>query len=87
MRLPGKLFRRLSMFSPPCLLLFPAAKNLKMAGASAATDDLEATLRLSTHLLKKGKTKRQKDPEILLLTEPWNVRPGTTTTAESKPLS
>lgn len=50
------------MLIPPCLFLFPAARNLvEMASASAATDDLEATLRIVAYLLKEVK---QKDKRI-----------------------
>lgn len=46
------------MLIPPCLFLFPAPKNLvEMAGTSAATDDLEATIRIVAHLLKEAKQK------------------------------
>ena len=58
MGLPRKLSRRLSMLIPPCLFFFPTPKNLvEMAGASAATDDLEATIRIVAHLLKEAKQK------------------------------
>lgn len=46
------------MLIPPCLFLFPAPKNfVEMAGTSAATDDLEATIRIVDHLLKEAKQK------------------------------
>ena len=50
------------MLIPPWVFLFPAPKNLvEMAGASAATADVEATLRIVAHLLKEAK---QKDKRI-----------------------
>lgn len=78
------------MLIPPCLFLFPAPKNLvEMAGTSAATDDLEATIRIVAHLLKV--TKRQKDAGILLLRRPTTPaldrKPRTSHWQKSHPLS